>query len=152
MARKSETVRVPAWDGNRDSGKIFVVTEMPAAAAEKWAMRAFLMLKGSGERIPDNVQGLGMVGVAILGLNVFLQGSIKPGDLEPLMDEMMTCVKIIRDPKHPEVVTDIVSDDDVEEVKTRLWLRSEVLRLHTGFSPAEALSGLISAVNSPANI
>lgn len=147
--RKSEIVVVPSWPGNRDGGKSFRITEMSATRAEKWAMRALLMLKGSGERIPSNVQGLGMVGIAILGLNVFLQGSIRPEDLEPLMDEMLTCVEIIRDPRHPEVATPLVSDDDVEEVQTRLWLRSEVLRVHTNFSPAEALSKLISAIQAP---
>ena len=149
--RKSEVVVVPAKDGNRDSGKHFLITEMSAMEAEKWAMRAILMLKGSGERLPDNVQGLGMIGVAILGLNVFLQGTIKAGDLEPLMDEMMTCVKMVRDPRTPGVATDIVSPDDIEEVSTRLWLRSEVLRVHTGFSPADALSKLIESIQAPAS-
>lgn len=149
MARKSETVTVPKWEGNRDSGKMFLITEMPAARAEKWALRALLLLKGSGERIPDNLQGLGMVGVAILGINVFLQGSIRAEDLDPLMDEMFSCVSIVRDPRHPDVATAIVSDDDVEEVQTRLWLRSEVLRVHTNFSPAEALWRLISAIQEP---
>lgn len=148
MSRKSEIVTVPKWEANRDAGKTFLITEMPAMRAEKWAMRAFLLLKGSGERIPSNVEGLGMVGVAIIGLNVFLQGQIKSEDLEPLMDEMFTCVQIIRDPRHPEVATALVSDDDIEEVQTRLWLRSEVIRIHTGFSPAESLLKLISAIQT----
>ena len=82
--RKSEVVVVPRWENNRDAGKQFLITEMPAARAEKWAMRAMLLIKSSGERIPDNVRSLGMVGVAILGFNVFLQGNIKPEELEPL--------------------------------------------------------------------
>lgn len=146
--RKTENVTIPKWEGNRDAGKVFKITEMPAARAEKWALRALLMLKGSGERIPDNVQSLGMVGVAIVGLNVFLQGNINAADLDPLMDEMMTCVEIARDPKHPEVSSPIVSDADIEEVQTRLWLRSEVIRIHTNFSVADALSTLISTINS----
>ena len=144
--RKSEFVVVqpdPADPENRDVGKRFLITEMPAAQAEKWALRALLMLKGSGERIPHNVHGLGMVGVAILGFNIFLTGQIKAEDLMPLMDEMMSCVQIVRDPKHPDVASPLISDDDIQEVKTRLWLRSEVLRIHTNFSPAEALSKLI---------
>lgn len=150
--RKVERVLVPNWpDANRDAGKMFVITEMSAAQAEKWAMRAILMLKGSGERIPTNIEGLGMVGVAILGINVFLQGTIKAEDLEPLMDEMMTCVKIVRDQRNAEVATPIVSDDDIEEVKTRLWLRSEVLRVHTNFSPADALSNLLEAIQKTAS-
>ena len=153
--RKKEIVTVPAWPDNRDAGSQFLITEMPAAKAEKWALRAVLIVENSGQVIPQNVKSLGMVGVAILGLNVFLQGRIDPKKLEPLMDEMFTCVKKIRDPRARDsttgevVATDIVSDDDIQEVKTRLWLRSEVLRLHTGFSPAEALLNLISAVKSP---
>lgn len=150
MARKHEIVTVPSWEGNRDAGSQFLITEMSAAAAEKWGLRAFLLLKGSGERIPDSVAGLGMVGVAIIGLNVFLQGNIKPEDLEPLLDEMMECVKKVRDPRKPELATPLVSEDDIEEVATRLWLRSEILRIHTGFSPAESLSKLISAIQMPA--
>lgn len=146
MARKVETVIVPNWEGNRDSGKQFLITEMSAMAAEKWALRAFLALKGSEERIPDNVRGLGMVGVAIIGLNVFLRGTPKHEDLVMLMDEMMLCVQCIRDRNHPDVGTPIVSDDDVEEVQTLGWLRSEVIRIHTGFSLADSLSKLISDV------
>lgn len=148
---KEETVVVPAEWGGRDANKHFRITEMPAMKAEKWGMRAILLLRGSGERVPDNVAGLGMVGVAILGINVFLRGEMRFTDLEPLLDEMMTCVKIIRDPRHPTVVTDIVSDSDIEEVQTRLWLRSEVLRLHTGFSPADALLKLLDAIRAPAS-
>lgn len=155
MGRKVEIVRVPtgdAWRENRDSAaaRVYRLTEMDSVRAEKWGTRALLLLKNSGARIPDNVQGLGMIGVAIVGLNVFLQGNISFEDLEPLMDEMMTCVEIVRDPRHPDVVTPLASADDVEEVQTRLWLRSEVLRLHTGFSPADALSRLISAATSSA--
>lgn len=145
---KQETVVVPAEWGGRDAGKHFQITEMPATKAEKWGMRAILLLRGSGERMPDNVQGLGMIGVAILGINVFLRGEMSFTNLEPLLDEMMTCVKLIRDPRHPSVATEIVSDSDIEEVQTRLWLRSEVLRLHTGFSPADALSKLLDGIRA----
>lgn len=147
MARKQEIVVVPKWEGSRDAGKQFLLTEMPAAQAEKWAVRAFLALKNSGERIPDNYAGLGMVGVMVIGINVFLQGNIRMDDLEPLMDEMMTCVQAVRDPKHPNVATALI-DNDIEEVRTRAWIRAEVLRLHTGFSVADALLNLVSAISS----
>lgn len=156
MPRKQEVVVVPAWPGNRDGGKQFLITEMSAAKAEKWAYRLFIALKGAGERIPENVAAMGMVGLAIAGLNVFLRAPVKAEDVEPLMDEMMTCVTIVRDPKAVDkdtggpVGTELVSDDDIEEVQTRAWLRSEVVRVHTGFSPAGALSSLISAATSAA--
>jgi hypothetical protein len=145
--RKTEHVKVPAWPGNRDAGKTYKITEMSAVRGEKWATRALLLLRGSGERVPENLAGIGWERIAIVGINVFLQGSIKLEELEPLMDEMMTCIEIVRDPRAPDVATPLVSDDDIEEVQTRLWLRSEVLRLHTGFCPADALSSLISAVS-----
>lgn len=149
--RKTEMVRVPDWDGSRDAGKYFLITEMPAARAEKWAMRAFLALKGTTGEVPPEVMQLGMVAVAWRGLNAFLAADVDAAKLEPLMDEMLTCVQMIRDPRAVDkatggpVATPIVSDDDVEEVRTILWLRSEVLRVHTGFSAADALSRLVSA-------
>lgn len=149
--RKRETVVVPREWGGRDAGKHYLITEMAAARAERWAWRMLTLLQSSGERVPDNVKGMGYVGVAILGLNIFLRGTIKAEAIDPLMDEMMTCVKIVRNPATPELATDLVSDDDVAEVRTRLWLRSEVLRLHTGFSAAEALSKLVSALTQPAD-
>lgn len=142
--RKTTTVTVE--EPGRDLGKVFLLTEMPAAAAEKWALRMFVALKGSGDSntIAESIVRLGMVGVALQGLNVFLRADIDPKVLEPLLDEMLTCVKIIRSPAHPEAVTAMRPDFDIEEVSTLLWLRSEVIRLHTNFSPAEALFTLIS--------
>lgn len=150
--RKITTVKVPAWEGNRDAGKVFKITEMPSDQGEKWAIRALLLLSGSGGRIPDELAGRGMEAIAIVGINIFLQGVIRFPELEPLLDEMMSCVQIIRDPKARDkatgqpVSTGLVSPDDIEEVRTRAWLRSEVLNLHLGFSPAAALSKLISVI------
>lgn len=150
--RKTEIVTVPAWPGGRDAGKHFRVTEMPAAQAEKWAMRALIALNQSKASIPLELRGIGMEGIFLVGLNIFLQGDIKPEVLEPLMDEMFSCVKIVRDPKSKDkttgepIATDLVSEDDIEDVQTRAWLRSEVLRVHTGFSPGDALLSLIQSI------
>ena len=146
--RKREVVTVPASWGGRDANKNFVVTEMPATRAEKWAWRLMIAVKGTTAEVPQEVAALGMVGVAIRGLNAFLASDVDFAKLEPLLDEMMTCVTVVRDLQHPDVATPIVSDDDVEEVRTVAWLRSEVLRVHTGFSAAEAFSRIVSAINS----
>jgi hypothetical protein len=135
----------------RDKGKVFRITEMPAAKAEKWATRALLCLNKSGVQIPPNINGLGMVGVAILGLNIWLAGSIKFEDLEPLMDEMFVCVHVVPDPTANMLHSRPVKDEDIEEWTTRAWLRSEVIELHTGFSPAEALLKLISEITTSAS-
>ncbi len=147
---KKERVQVPSsWEGSRDAGKLFLISEWPATRAERWGRRMVLILKGTSAVIPDNIEGLGMVGVAILTLNAFLRADIDPDKLDSLMDQMMECVQIIRDQRTPELATPIVSDTDIMDVRTLMWLRSEVLRVHTGFSSSEALSRLISAAMTP---
>ena len=149
MGLKEERVQVPTWEGSRDAGKLFLITEWPATRAERWGRRMLLALKGTSAVIPDNIEGLDMVGVAILTINAFLRADVDPDALDLLMDQMMECVKIIRNPQTPELATPIVSDTDILDVRTLMWLRSEVLRIHTGFSSAEALSKLISAAMTP---
>jgi hypothetical protein len=60
--------------------------------------------QGGGE-IPLNLAGIGMEGIAIIGINAFLRGNIVPGTLIPLLDELLECVTIIRDPKRPDIAT-----------------------------------------------
>lgn len=155
MGRKSEIVRVPIadWSG-RDGGKVFKLTEWPAARAEKWALRLFLALKGTTAQVPETLAPYGMVAVAIRGINSFLASDADWSKLEPLLDEMMECVQIVRDPFATDVTgspvaTPIVSDDDIEEVRTRGWLRSEVLRIHTNFSLVEALLEWLATLKQP---
>lgn len=147
--RKTNDVIIPEW-GERDAGKTFRLTEMPALRAEKWAWRMFLAMKGTTAEVDPAIAALGMVGVAIRGLNSFLAADVRYEDIEPLLDEMFTCVSMIRDPRHPDAATPL-SDSDIEEVKTRAWLRSEVLSLHVGFSVTDALWVLISAVTAQVN-
>lgn len=157
MGRKTVTVRVPRFEGtdNRDLDKSFFLTEWPASTSEKWAMRMLLAFNRSAGEIPLNLAGIGMEGIAILGINTFLRGAIQAAEIIPLLDELLECVKIVRDPDTPDkatgepVVHAIIPDIDIEEVATRLWLRSEVLRLHTNFSPADALSKLLTSIQTP---
>lgn len=133
MARKTKIITIDA-DG-RDAGKSFLITEMPASQGEKWAARAFLALAKSGIEVPDNIQDMGLAGIATVGLQAF--GGV-PWDLaEPLMDEMFRCVARIPDMSKPDVARPLV-EDDTEEIGTRVKLRAEVFELHTGFSQAVA--------------
>lgn len=127
--RKTKDV-VVALEG-RDKGKVFRITEMPASQAEKWATRAFLALAHSGVEVPEYVSGAGMAGIAVLGLKAL--GGVSFEEAEPLMDEMMACVTIVRDPKQPMMAFGLM-EQDTEEVSTRVLLRGEVFELHTGFS------------------
>lgn len=130
MARKEKTIKIEAK--NRDQGKIFHIKEMDAESAEWWALRVLLAL---GKANPDlgNLfeMGAGMGALAIAGIKSFLQ--LHPEDARPLWNEMMTCVKIVRDARHPEHLSELLPDD-IEEIATRLQIRSEVFTLHTGFS------------------
>ena len=141
MARKSETITI-AQEG-RDYGKVFLLTEMPAAQAEKWATKALLALAKSGADLPQDVEGTGMAGVAVMGVKAF--AGVTFSDAEPLMDEMLKCIKFVPEPSKPQIVRALVMDgisDDIEEVSTIIRLRMEVLQLHVGFSISGALSKL----------
>lgn len=140
MARKTQTVTIAAE--GRDKGKVFVLTEMPASQAERWAARALLALGKSGVEIPDEAANAGMAAIAAAGIRAF--ASVSFDEAGPLLDEMMLCVQIQPDPAKPDVRRELI-EDDIEEVMTRLLLRSEVVALHVGFSITDALSKLGSA-------
>lgn len=152
LERNQEIVRAPEWC-KRDAGKSFLITEWYAERAEHWAVKAILAFNRGGGKLPVEVAaGMGMRGIVLLGMETFLRGHMTAAEVQPLLDELLECVKIIRDPKARDsatglpVASDIVSQDDIKEVQTRFWLRSEVLRVHTGFSIGDALSRLISSI------
>lgn len=149
--RQTTAVRVPDFPGtrNRDKGKIFKLTEWPAAKAENWALRMMLAANSGAGELPMNLAGVGMEGIAILGINTFLRGKLDAEKLIPLLDELLECVEYVRDPSHPGLASKIVSPDDVEEVATRMWLRGEVLTLHLNFSVSAALSALYKNIMTP---
>lgn len=125
MGRK--TIEILIEDEGRDKGKRFIIREMPASQAEKWAARAFLALTKSGIEVPDDVISRGMVGIVTLWIQAF--SGVPWETAEPLLDEMFRCVQI----RMPQVIRDLV-EDDIEEVATRVRLRKEVLKLHVDFS------------------
>jgi hypothetical protein len=142
---RNEKTIVIAEEG-RDKGKTFIVKEMPASQAEKWALRALLIAARSGVNIPTDVADSGMAGVAMLGIQTVLSQSTRFEDVEPLLDEMWnSCVSYVPDPKNPNIVRGAggmgpLVEEDIEEIMTRIHLRAEVLNIHTGFSGAGAPS------------
>jgi len=131
-------------DDNRDKGKTFVLTEMPAAQAEKWALRIAMAMNRAGVDTGD-VHGMGMAAIAGFGLQTLL--NVNYYDVEPLLDEMWKCVQIMPDTRNPSIVRPLV-DNDIEEVQTRLRLRKDVLELHISFSQPAGQS--TSATTVPA--
>lgn len=134
-----KTLTVTAQEGrDKELNKKFLLTEMSAMRAEKWATRVLIALINSGLDLTSDEAGAGMAGLASVvnrGAFKFSGTGISFAELEPLLDEMMTCVQIAE----PKITRDL-TEDDVEEVATLLLLRSEVLKLHTGFSLAERIS------------
>ena len=60
MGRK--TIEYAVRDEGRDHNKIFVITEMPARQAMKWATRALVALVHAGVSLPDEIVGTGLAG------------------------------------------------------------------------------------------
>lgn len=133
MARQTTLFTVE--EDNRDAGKTFLITEMAAAQAESWAMRALLALMAGDVDLPRIDPALGMVGMAEVGIKALAKLNWEVA--EPLLDEMWTCIEFVPDAKKPHVKRPLI-DSDIEEVKTRLRLRLEVLKLHLDFLKAVA--------------
>lgn len=124
----------PQTGENRDHGKRFIITEMSAYQAERWAARLTLAMMKSGLDVPEGASNWG----AILAYGVMKGiGSLAWSDAEPLLNEMFSCIRI-----KEELIPEgrVPTEDDIEEVQTRLRLRQEVFELHAGFSVAEVLS------------
>ena len=115
----------------RDAGKTFLITEMSSFDAERWALRAFLALAKAGVDVPENIRDMGLQGLALLGMKAI--GGMQYDDAAALLDAMWKCIIILPDKTNHNVRRPLI-DDDVEEVRTRLHLRAEVFKLHTGFS------------------
>lgn len=154
--RETRDVVVPPFDGsrNRDLGKRFRLTEWPAAIAENWLTRLLLAYNRSGAQLPLELSGIGPEGLTILAINTFLRGNIVSSEIVPIWEELLSCVSVVRDPKHHVDVATPFTDDDTEEVATRVWLRLEVLSLHLGFSVTDAMRSLwkrIMAMDPPSS-
>ena len=134
MARKTLDLKITA--AGRDKGKRFVITEMSARGAERWAFRAFLALARAGVDVPEDVEEAGFAGIATFGLKAF--AGVAYEDAEPLLDEMLECVQVYPDPKNEKVFRPLI-EDDTEEVETLLRLRKEVFALHVDFSKVASL-------------
>ncbi|MBS1331639.1 MAG: hypothetical protein HP053_00295 [Christensenellaceae bacterium] len=145
MSRKTLIYQVPAQEGNRDAGKRFLIEEMPATRAERWAMRALLALMGGNVELGDIRPGHGMAGLMSAGLEKL--AALNWETVQPLYDELLECVYALPKPDNDAVrvrLTPAQADTQVEEISTLLALRVEALGLHVGFSLGDALATLIA--------
>lgn len=140
MARA--TLNYTVTDDGRDKGKVFVLTELPASQAESWALRSLLALMAGGVEVPAGFERMGMAAMAEVGIKALSQ--LKWEVAEPLLNEMWQCVQVMPDPARPHVVRRLI-EEDIEEVMTRVKLRAEIWKLHTGFLKAVAPSISVEA-------
>jgi hypothetical protein len=142
VPRREVTVVIEA--AGRDQGKTFIIKEMPSQRGEDWATRLLLALAANGVQVPDNFFDMGMAGVAALGIRAI--GGVQWAQAKPLLDEMMSCVRIQPNSADPRVVRALIDSgsdgDDIEEIGTRVTIREAWITLHTGFSIAAELSKL----------
>lgn len=131
MPRHIETLVIT--DENRDKGKRFVLTEMPADQGERWANRAALALTNTGAAIPEEALGAGWAALAAIGIQAL--GMLRHENVQPLLDELWpTCVRYEHKAGMPlqEIVGGVNSP--IEEVSTRYQIYYALWKLHTGFS------------------
>lgn len=135
MARKTKLVTI--MEDGRDQGKGFLITEMPAMQAEKWAARALSALAASGVDLGNDFDPKEASAAKLVAIGIEAFGKAKWELIEPLLDEMMKCVMYVPKPENPGVLLPMSSVDNcIEEVKTLLTLRKEIMELHVGFSLA----------------
>lgn len=125
MARRTTVVTIDDKD-SRDHGRSYFLTEMPCEQAEWWAVRAMQGILGTGGDVNFNSPLGQLAGHGIMAL-----ASIPDHLLKPLLDEMMSCVRVQlpgNGGNRPLLA------DDIEEIRTRFELRAAVFELLTGFS------------------
>ncbi len=126
MARHHRDIKIEAE--GRDKGKTFRLWEMSATDGEEWGLRAVNGIARAGVAIPDELRGIGMAAIALLGFRAFM--GMAWVDLKPLSDQLLARTKILM-PAAPEGRD--IGEDDIEEIATRTRLKLEAFDLHTGF-------------------
>lgn len=152
MARKKVTVTIDA--DNRDKGRSYIINEMPAEVAERFAYRALLALTSSNTQVPPDISSLdidmemdqaSMAKLAAFGLKAFL--SLDYDRIAPLLDQMMQYIQI---DMGGGVVRQVMPDcDDIEETSTLFKIRKAFMELHVGFSMA-GLTQTLGSVSAAA--
>ena len=126
MALKTKQITI---EYGRDKGRVFLITEMSAAHADNWAMRALIALANGGVDLGGLSPQQGMMGMAGVALDAL--GRLKADDAIPLLNELLDCVQIIPEGGRP---TPVEYGLQRRGRLYHLWrLRKEVFALHTDF-------------------
>lgn len=122
------TVRHTETAAGRDAGKVFVITEMGARPGHRWACRVLFAMMNAGVDMPDGYAELGMAALATMAGSSI--GRIPFEVAEPMLDELLTCVRFIPDPANSPNVERALFESDIEEVATIFKLQHAAFKLH----------------------
>lgn len=111
----------------RDESRVYRITEMSAFKAEKWAMRALWAIAGANVELPENISTAPLAKLVEIGFTAL--SKIPFNIAEPLLNEILECVTVVL----PDSSTRKLLPDDIEEFRTILKLRKEVIALHVDF-------------------
>lgn len=139
MSRKNQRLVITA--DNRDKGKAFVLTEMPADQGERVANRIIFALLNTGAAIPEEALGAGWAALAAVGIQAV--GLLRSETVQAILDEVWpACVRYDHTGLKPgstvglqEIIAGVNSQ--IEEVGTRYAIHAALWKLHTGFSMPE---------------
>lgn len=135
--RKTESFTVTkggSSSANRDYGKTFVLTEMPAIQGEQWATQALVLLASNGVQVSPGEASTGMSGLAtVLGSKAADNLALLRALQHPSLEGWWDCVRYQHDPKHKPQPINQGEACQIEEISTVIDLRMKVLELHTNF-------------------
>lgn len=126
MTLKTKTIII---ESGRDKGKKFLLTEMPVAQIDNWAMRLLLALMSDGIDVPSHDPQGGMLSLAKTAFETL--GKLPHDITIPLLNELLGCVEIIPDGGKPRPLA--LDLNDVQDFTTLWKLRKEVFQLHIDF-------------------
>jgi hypothetical protein len=131
-----KTKEVTITAEGRDKGRKYLLTEMPALQAERWARHAIMAMNREDLDIRSEVAALGMWGFVLGGMQALAGGDVP--SVDKLMDEMLHQIQIVEE----AVTRPLGGDNDFWEITTLKTLRQELIELHMGFTFAELASSL----------
>lgn len=131
-----KTKEVTITAEGRDKGRKYLLTEMPALQAERWARHAIMAMSRENLDIRSEIAALGMYGFILGGMQALAAGDVDAVD--KLMEEMLPQIKIVEE----KITRPLQGDGDFWEISTIKTLRQELIELHLGFTLAELVSML----------
>lgn len=111
----------------RDENKVYRITEFSAFKAEKMAMKVLWAIASSGVEVSGDITNAPLAKLLEIGIQALAK--VPYPMIEPILIEMMEGVSFIT----PDNSNRKLLPDDIEEFRTILKIRKEVVALHIDF-------------------